>query len=403
MKNVVKCFIFLFALILTGCEENDNVGPAISIENNDLVIYMQSDSKEKWQSGIAPGASESSGEENTYEYIYDDVNKVYSKEAASGNQTVLAFAGDICFHEGYANMSTLHSATNGIYDCIKPEVMEQLIAADIFMVNNEFPYTANGTPIPEKQYTFKAKPESVSILGQMGVDVVSLANNHAYDQGEEGLLDTIDVLNNAKIPFVGAGRNLEEACKPVYFKVNGITIAYVSATQIERLANPDTKEATSTSAGVLRTLDATRFVSVIEAAEANSDFVVVYVHWGSESTDIVEQSQRDLARKYVEAGADLIIGDHSHCLQGIDYIDSVPVFYSLGNFWFNSKTVDTGFVTATVNSDAKLETLKFVPCVQEGCRTRLAVGDKHKSILDYLQGISNHIDIDEDGFLTESI
>ncbi|MCR5233541.1 MAG: CapA family protein [Lachnospiraceae bacterium] len=336
------------------------------------------------------------------EDIYDDVNKIYSMHAASPDEMSLVFVGDICFHDGYSNMSALRDRSGGIFDCVLPSVMEGLKAADIFMANNEFPYSNRGTPTAGKQYAFRARPENVNLLHDMGVDIVSLANNHAYDHGPDALIDTCDILTEAKVPFVGAGKNLDEAVKPVYFRINGRTISYTAATQIERQSNPDTKEATADAPGVLRTLDPTRYLKVIEEAKANSDFCVAYVHWGSENTDLVEKSQKDLAKKYAAAGADLIIGDHSHCLQGFDYVDGVPVIYSLGNFWFNSKTVDTGYLRVILNNDCSIKTIQFVPCVQEGCKTRLAEGDKKTSILNYMQGISDYAAIDEEGYVTRS-
>ena len=69
-----------------------------------------------------------------------------------------------------------------------------------------------------------------------------------------------------------------------------------------------------------------------------------------ENTYDVEASQHELADAYIDAGADLIIGDHSHCLQGFEYRNEVPVLYSLGNFWFNSKNLDTGMLKVTVSS-----------------------------------------------------
>lgn len=336
------------------------------------------------------------------EDIWDDSSKVYSMKAAVSEETSLAFIGDICFHDAYSNMAALRERAGGIYDCILPEVMEGLKAADILMANNEFPYSDRGTPTAGKQYAFRAKPSNVNLLHEMGVDIVSLANNHAYDHGPDALCDTIDILTEAKIPFVGAGKNIDEAVRPVYIRINGKTIAYTAATQIERQSNPDTKEATADSPGVLRTLDPTRYLKVIEEADANSDFCVAYVHWGSENTDLVEKSQKDLAKKYVAAGADLIIGDHSHCLQGLDYVDGIPVIYSLGNFWFNSKTVDTGYLRVVLDENFVIKTVQFVPCVQEGCRTRKAEGDKKNEILSYLQGISDYASIDEEGFITIS-
>lgn len=351
---------------------------------------------------VSANEAEAEAEEIVEEEVWDDENKFYSMHAASRDEITLVFVGDICFHDGYANMNALRERGGDISTCVLPEVMEGLKAADIFMANNEFPYSDRGSPTAGKQYAFRAKPSNVNLLHDMGVDIVSLANNHAYDHGADALTDTVDILKEAKVPFVGAGKNLDEAVKPAYIRINGKTISYTGATQIERTANPDTKEATADSPGVLRTLDATRYVKVIEEAKANSDFCIAYVHWGSENTDLVEQSQRDLAKKYAAAGADLIVGDHSHCLQGLDYVDGVPVIYSLGNFWFNSKTVDTGYLRVILNTDCSIKSIQFVPCVQENCKTRLAEGEKREWILNYMQGISNHAAIDGDGYITRS-
>ena len=270
------------------------------------------------------------------------------------------------------------------------------------MANNEFPYSDRGTPTPDKTYTFRADPKDAHIMKDMGVDIVGLANNHAYDYGPDALIDTIDTLNDIKLPFVGAGKNIAEASHPVYFHANGHVISIVAATQIERLGSPDTKEATADSPGVLRTLDPKKAVAAIEEAAANSDFTVMFVHWGTESTDLVEKRQRDLARAYVDAGADLIIGAHPHVLQGIDYVDDVPVFYSLGNFWFNSRTLDTCIVRATLDGDCKLSGVEFIPCIQRGSCVVSATEAEKARIIEYMRGISNYAQIDDNGIVTRS-
>ncbi len=425
-KTIINLMIVCFtAVFLSGCEQikeyvdtavnavdkRDGEGTSgITIEKSDgseediPVIIMETEDEPVPSQNENPAdlTDDSEADPAEEEEIWDDENKIYSMHAASPDETTLVFVGDICFHDGYSNMGAFRDRGSDIGQCILPGVMEGLKAADIFMANNEFPYSDRGTPTAGKQYAFRAKPSNVNILHDMGVDIVSLANNHAYDHGPDALIDTIDILKEAKVPFVGAGKNIDEAVKPAYIRINGKTIAYTGATQIERTANPDTKEATADSPGVLRTLDATRYVKVIEEAKANSDFCIAYVHWGSENTDLVEQSQRDLAKKYAAAGADLIIGDHSHCLQGLDYVDGVPVIYSLGNFWFNSKTVDTGYLRVILDKECKIKTIQFIPCVQEGCKTRLAEDEKKTSILNYMQGISNHASIDADGFITQS-
>ncbi len=387
-------------------ETSEEEMPTIVVGEDPNKIVINPEPSEDTESEEEPDVIEDAAEdENSFHgYILSEEEqndpRVKCMETATEGEVTLDFAGDINFDDGYANMGAYHG-NGGIHGVLSSGVFDELQGADIFMINNEFPYSTGGTPTPGKRFTFRAKPEYVKNLTEMGVDIVSLANNHAYDHGEQALLDTFDVLDSEGIPYVGAGKNIDEACKPFYFIAGGMKIAYVSATQIERNDPPDTKEATASSAGVLRTLDPTRFLSVIEEAEQNADFTVVYVHWGSENTYDPDDSQKSLARKFADAGADLIIGDHSHCLQGFEYIGEVPVIYSMGNFWFSSKNLDTGIVRATVTKDG-IKSVKFLPCVQHDCRTDLyEKGDaEHSRILSAMVTLSFDVSIDEDGYVT---
>ena len=168
---------------------------------------------------------------------------IYAKTAASPNETTIVFAGDILFDDHYAVKVKMNQRGRGIEGSMSQEMLDVMRSADIFMVNNEFPYSNRGTPTENKKFTFRAKPEYASYLLDMGADIVSLANNHAYDYGKIAFLDTLDTLNGIGMPYVGAGRNLEEAIQPVYFIVNDQKIAFVAATQIERTENPDTSDA----------------------------------------------------------------------------------------------------------------------------------------------------------------
>ncbi|MBO6148994.1 MAG: CapA family protein [Lachnospiraceae bacterium] len=330
-------------------------------------------------------------------------NGVYLKSVKTPGEAIITFAGDIDFDDRYSNMAALRGRSNGILDSISPALISRMKDSDICMLNNEFPYSKRGTPTPNKKFTFRADPSTVSFLEKMGVDIVSLANNHAYDYGPDALLDTFDTLTNAGIPYVGAGHNLEEAKKPVYFIAGGMKIAFVSATQIERSLPPDTKEATETEPGVLRTLDPEKFVEVIRSAKADSDFVIVYVHWGSENVNRYEAAQHDLAKAYVDAGADLIMGDHPHVLQGFEYIDHVPVLYSLGNYWFNSKALDTCLIE-TALKDGSIKSLKFIPCRQQSCRTSEAEpgdGNFERILADMRSYSHENVSLDEEGYVTE--
>lgn len=334
-------------------------------------------------------------------YQSDSLQNVYFKDCASEDEIVLDFAGDINLSEGWATTKYMDMQKNEIFDCFSKELIMEMQKADIMMLNNEYTYSTRGTAIPGKAYTFRAQPSRVEILNQLGVDIVSVANNHVYDYGQEALVDTLDTLEEAGIPYVGAGRNLKEAKKIVYFVANGKKIAIVSATQIERSYNY-TKEATETTPGVLKTLKPDKFVSVIEEAKKNSDYVIVYPHWGTEGTNVYGSDQKELAKAYVDAGADVIIGGHTHCLQGFSYIEGVPVLYSLGNFWFNSARLETGMEQIRIQKDGEIK-VRFLPCMQENTKTRLLTeGNEREEVLDFMRRLSDGVEIDEDGYITNS-
>lgn len=330
---------------------------------------------------------------------YMEANNIYEKQNKEAGIVSLGFAGDILFDDEYAIMASLLLRGGAIDRGISETLLEKMRNVDIMMLNNEFPYTDRGEPTEDKTYTFRADTSAVKYLEDMGVDIVSIANNHIYDFGEIGLLDTLDTLKEASMPYVGAGRNLKEACAPAYFISGDMKIAFVSATQIERLENPDTKEATETSAGVFRCLYPKKLYETVAEAKENSDFVVVYIHWGTENVEEPDWIQLEQAPALAEAGADLIIGDHPHCLQGIQYFGDTPVIYSLGNFFFNSRTMDTCMLKVDISMEG-IQSIQFLPAIQSDCRTDLAYGEEKERIISYMNSISYDIAIDAEGYVT---
>lgn len=331
---------------------------------------------------------------------YLEANRIIPWKAGGEDGVTIGFVGDILLDDEYAVLANLLNRGGTIRDGISEEVLWALWGVDVLVANNEFPYTKRGTPTEEKTYTFRADPDTVSYLQDMGVDLAVLANNHIFDFGEEGLLDTLSTLKEAEIPYIGAGKNIEEASAPVYFIVNDIKIAFVAATQIERLENPDTRGATDSLSGVFRCLDPSKLYEVVREADANSDFVIVYMHWGTENVEEPDWAQLDQAQGLAAAGADLIIGNHPHCLQGIEYYGDTPVIYSLGNFWFNSKTVDTGMVQVEVDENG-LKSFRFVPAIQSDCRVKLAEGTEKERILAHMRELSPNVTIDSEGYVSK--
>ena len=317
----------------------------------------------------------------------------------------LGFAGDINFADDYIPMGYLAAlGSEEIADGIDQEYIDIMKRMDLMWVNNEFTYSDRGEPLPGKAFTFRSSPSHVSYLKDLGVDIVGLANNHSFDYGEVSLLDTLDTLQNAGIPYVGAGRNIEEAASPVYLETNGFTIAYVAASCAEQYVY--TPEATETSPGILLCIDDTRFLEAIRTAAEHADYVIALPHWGTEHSTWLQDKQRDSARAYIDAGADAVIGAHPHILQGIEYYNGKPILYSLGNFWFDNYDIDTvvaelHFTGTASREDPSLEDaapeLIVYPGTQTGSHTYIAANDSWEDrILRYIETISqNRIQIDE--------
>lgn len=337
-------------------------------------------------------------------YYHDHEQKIYSMPNANEGLVTISFAGDVLLSEGCSVLNHVMRNNNDMTTSFDERLLSRMVDSDIFMLNNEFPYSQGGSPLPGKDYTFRADPVYAECLKGIGTDIVSLANNHAFDFGPDALDDTFKTLREIDMPYVGAGENIHEAVKPAYFHVEDKVICIIAATQIEgSMSIPHTRPATETENGVFRCVDTTQIKEVTEEAKSKSDFVIIFIHWGTEKTDVVREWQMQTARDLEGSGADLIIGAHSHCLQGIDYINDTPVFYSLGNYLFNSNKQDTCLVTLTLDISEQMPSiasLQFVPCIQNGGMTVEADEADKSRIIRYEQGISYHALLDENGYVT---
>lgn len=292
----------------------------------------------------------------------------------------ISLMGDVNLANGWDTVYFMGLQENGIYDCIGDTMLEKMQNADLFCVNSEFAFTDRGTALDGKAYTFRSDPENISIYQTMGVDLVTLANNHVYDYGPEGLTDTLATLDQAGIGYVGAGENIEEASAVYYAELEGQTIAFVNASNAE--VNRFTPEATEDTSGVLLCYDSEKFLQAVREADANADYVIACVHWGTDYTYETSDEQRALGQDLILAGADIVVGSHSHCLQGIEYYNDKPIFYSLGSCWFNNKTLETFMLELHFEGDGLnggTVTTSIVPAMQTGCTIRLTESESEWS------------------------
>lgn len=384
--NIIKVWFMLqfISSLATGCNNN------IESENVE-VVATESESEQS----TVNMPEETTEMETTTEQPTEDPGKY---------DFTLCFAGDISLADDAVTTARLGDYENDLSQCISPELLTIMKEADLMCINNEFTFSTNGSPLEGKMYTFRAHPSKVSILEEMGVDIALLANNHVYDYGEISLLDTLETLNSAGIKYFGAGKNLDEAMSPVYFEIDGKTIAYVAASRAEKYKM--TPQATDESAGILRCYDPALFIEVIKEADANADFVIANVHWGTEYSTVLEEAQLTTGKQYIEAGADVIIGSHSHCLQGMEYYNGKPIIYSLGNYWFNNKTLDSMLIQLHFSGDSDNSELKveMIPAIQSDCRVQIITDEEEKErMYSYMEDISINIEIDENGIVTEDL
>lgn len=285
------------------------------------------------------------------------VDKGSNKPSApEGARVTFAFAGDVQMAGKVDDILRQQG-----YDYPYSEVKSWFQQADIGLVNLETPVTTRGQPVQDKTYVYRSSPKALPPLAEAGIDVVNLANNHVLDQGIEGLVDTKAHLEEAGIQYMGAGMNEKEAFLPVILDKHGIRVAILGFSHVV----PDGSwKAGPNQPGVAETYDPKRAVEAIEKAKAEADLVVVIVHWGEERKEEPNPKQVDMAYRYIDAGADLVVGGHPHVLQGFERYNGKWIAYSLGNFVFstnsNERTWETIILEASCSSDGDCD-LNAVP------------------------------------------
>jgi poly-gamma-glutamate synthesis protein (capsule biosynthesis protein) len=236
--------------------------------------------------------------------------------------------------------------------------------ADFAAVNLETAVTSRGAPQP-KTYHFRTSPVAFSALRDAGIDLVTMANNHVLDYGPVGLADTLAAARAARFPYVGIGMNAAAAWAPYVTTIKGVTIAVVGVSQVAELAS--SWVATGSRPGEANAIDLRRTLAAVRAARRLARIVIVFMHWGTEGEACPDPSQLSLAPKLAAAGASIIVGAHSHMLQGSGWLGHTFVAYGMGNFlwWERSYSTATGVLELSLHPHAPL-TARFIPAVVSG-------------------------------------
>lgn len=261
--------------------------------------------------------------------------------------------------------------------------------ADIAFGNLETTIT-EGDPVEAFEMRFRADAHAGSALKDAGFDILSLANNHTFDFGERGLLDTLTALDTVGIVHVGAGRDDVEAGQPMFVSVNGIQFAFLAYTD----GHFSGREAGAERPGAAF-MRPERMKVAVEGAKTFADIVIVSMHSGDEYELEPNENQKAFARAAIDAGADIVVGHHPHVVQSAEIYQGKPIYYSLGNFVFDqmwSEETRSGLVLEVVfDKEGILETSYHPIIIEEYARPRPAE-EKRAAIIDRL-GLRGPVDI----------
>jgi poly-gamma-glutamate synthesis protein (capsule biosynthesis protein) len=269
----------------------------------------------------------------------------------------LVAVGDLLMHE---DVKTSAAQDPAGFPGLWADLVPLFQSADLVFGNLESP-VAPAKGRPGAPFQFNAPESLPRALRTSGFTVLSLANNHAFDQGGAGLRETLDRLGKEGLEVVGAGEDRARAEAPRILERNGFKVAFLAFTDS---LNQDFNHRSAEP--WVRLLDPDAAVLAVRGAHSGADLVVVSLHWGNEYQHAPSKRQRDLARALVEAGADVILGHHPHVLQPVERLEAgghqALVAYSLGNFISNQDRTyrpDTFSVAGGDNRDGLALRLRF--------------------------------------------
>lgn len=252
----------------------------------------------------------------------------------------------------------------GDYQLLYNDILPIIQDSDLAITNLESPLLEEGKPIAKTGPNLKAPIKSVEALKFAGFDMVTLANNHMMDYGEEGLFSTIQVCEKSNIRHIGAGSNLEKAKKVAYFDIKGNRIAFINCCENEW----------STTQGDYPGCNPLNEVALfyqIQEAKTNADYVILIIHGGHETYDYPSPRMKKLYRWFIDLGVDAVIGHHTHCFSGYEIYKEKPIVYSLGNFVFDSAkrnsswNVGAAVILSIQGVQTKMKLCPFTQCDNE--------------------------------------
>ena len=263
--------------------------------------------------------------------------KMPNQKSEIKNAVVLGLAGDTML----GRLVNEKISDVGDYKYPWGNMLEIMKNTDVNLVNLETTLTKSEKEVP-KVFNFKADPDKVECLTEARVDVVSLANNHSLDYDVEGLIETLEVLDETKILHAGAGKNIEEAKKPVIIEKNGVKIGIIGTQDNEPGWLADRK---TPGTYYVMTGDIGKVEKEITDLRKEVDILIYTTHWGPNMREKPPKEFQKFARQLIALGVDIFHGHSAHIFQGIEVYNGGLILYDTGDF------VDDYYVTPELRND----------------------------------------------------
>ena len=281
------------------------------------------------------------------------------KIKVQSNQPTIIIGGDFVPRFRILEKFSQHS-----FDETISSLKEMADACDFSMLNLECPIIPDdihAAPIVKTGPNLKVSPVAIDALKYIGINAVTLANNHFRDYGDEGVKSTIRLLDNSAIAHVGGGVNINEASKPLRVELGDKRISIINACEHEwSIADKD-------KAGS-NPIDVIDLYNVLAEEKRWADFIIVVTHGGRELFRLPTPRMKKLYRHLIDCGADVVINHHQHCFSGYELYKDSPIFYGLGNLVFDKgqnapKGWNEGYlVKLTIGSKISFELIPYVQC-----------------------------------------
>ncbi len=258
----------------------------------------------------------------------------------------ICFAGDLLLDRGVRKQIEQRGMSS-----LLTSVAPALHNADAAVVNLECPVTDIVSPV-HKRFVFRGSPSCLTPIREAGITHLVMANNHSYDQGRNGLIETYTNITQHGLIPIGYGSSQQAACTPTIIEKNGIRVAVFASVLLPLECWPYLPHA----AGMCQATSEELAKCIIAHKKLHTnDYIVVSLHWGTEYQETHSLQQRQQAQQLIDAGADAIIGHHPHVIQPMHTYKGKPIFYSLGNFIFDQNTPTTSkglLVTLSFDRDS---------------------------------------------------